>query len=71
VHITKPTRDLRSRLLPSASTSSAAAKNREKEKEDEMRLITSFIDLLDKCLALDPARRITAKEALAHSFVRG
>jgi len=40
-------------------------------KDDEMKLLTSFIDLLDKCLALDPARRITPKEALIHPFIRG
>jgi len=61
VHITKPTRDLRARM-PRPS---------EKVKEDETKLLNSFIDLLDKCLALDPARRCTPKEALLHPFVRG
>jgi serine/threonine-protein kinase PRP4 len=42
-----------------------------KMKDDEMKLLTSFIDLLDKCLALDPARRVTPKEALIHPFIRG
>jgi serine/threonine protein kinase len=42
-----------------------------KMKDDEMKLLTSFIDLLDKCMALDPARRITPKEALIHPFIRG
>jgi serine/threonine-protein kinase PRP4 len=40
-------------------------------KEDERKLLTSFVDLLDRCLALDPARRITPKEALVHPFLRG
>ncbi|KIJ63386.1 hypothetical protein HYDPIDRAFT_113375 [Hydnomerulius pinastri MD-312] len=62
VHISKPSRDLRSRLMPPSSV---------KLKDDEMKLLTSFIDLLDKCLALDPARRITPKEALVHPFIRG
>ncbi|KIK69712.1 hypothetical protein GYMLUDRAFT_151273 [Collybiopsis luxurians FD-317 M1] len=62
VHLSKPIRDLRSRLMPSAST---------KMKDDETKLLTSFIDLLDKCLALDPARRITPREALVHPFIRG
>ncbi|PFH53527.1 hypothetical protein AMATHDRAFT_54690 [Amanita thiersii Skay4041] len=62
VHISKPTRDLRARLMPPTST---------KLKDDENKLITSFIDLLDKCLALDPARRISPREALAHPFIRG
>ncbi|KAG6827312.1 hypothetical protein H0H92_012360 [Tricholoma furcatifolium] len=62
VHIAKPSRDLRARLMPPASA---------KLNDDENKLIVSFIDLLDKCLALDPARRITPREALAHPFVRG
>ncbi|ETW85096.1 hypothetical protein HETIRDRAFT_309361, partial [Heterobasidion irregulare TC 32-1] len=62
VHIAKPTRDLRARLMPAASA---------QMKDDERKMLTSFIDLLDKCLALDPARRITPKEALVHPFIRG
>ncbi|KAH7924078.1 kinase-like protein [Leucogyrophana mollusca] len=62
VHFSKPSRDLRARLLPPASV---------KLKDDESKLLTSFIDLLDKCLALDPARRISPKEALVHPFIRG
>ncbi|EGN96450.1 hypothetical protein SERLA73DRAFT_186186 [Serpula lacrymans var. lacrymans S7.3] len=62
VHISKPSRDLRSRLMPPASV---------KLKDDESKLLASFIDLLDKCLALDPARRITPREALVHPFIRG
>ncbi|KAH9930871.1 kinase-like domain-containing protein [Fomitopsis serialis] len=62
VHITAPTRDLRQRLMPPASV---------KMKDDEGKLLTSFIDLLDKCLALDPTKRISPKEALVHPFIRG
>ncbi|KAL5490604.1 PRP4_1 [Sanghuangporus weigelae] len=61
VHVTKPTRDLRSRLLPSSV----------KVVDEEAKLVTSFIDLLDRCLMLDPSRRITPKEALMHPFIRG
>ncbi|THH09984.1 hypothetical protein EW145_g1643 [Phellinidium pouzarii] len=61
VHMAKPHKDLRTRLFPSAS----------KYNDEEAKLITSFIDLLDKCLMLDPSRRITPKEALAHPFIRG
>ncbi|KAJ3876677.1 kinase-like domain-containing protein [Lentinula edodes] len=62
VHLSKPVRDLRSRLMPPTSV---------KMKDDESKLLTSFIDLLDKCLVLDPARRITPREALVHPFIRG
>ncbi|KAF8635728.1 hypothetical protein AX15_000344 [Amanita polypyramis BW_CC] len=62
VHITKPTRDLRARLMPSSSV---------KLKDEENKMIVSFIDLLDKCLTLDPSRRISPREALAHPFIRG
>lgn len=62
VHISKPTRDLRARLMPPSSV---------KLNDEEMRLLASFIELLDKCLTLDPSRRITPREALAHPFIRG
>lgn len=62
VHISKPSRDLRARLMPLASA---------KMQDEEVKVITSFIDLLDKCLALDPSRRITPKDALNHPFLRG
>jgi len=62
VHVTKPTRDLRTRLMPPTSA---------KLHDDEIKSITSFIDLLDRCLALDPSRRITPKDALNHAFIRG
>ena len=62
VHVTKPARDLRQRLMPPHSV---------KLKDEENKLLLSFIDLLDKCLALDPSKRITPKEALVHPFIRG
>jgi len=62
VHISKPTRDLRARLMPPSSV---------KLNDEEAKLLTSFIELLDKCLMLDPSRRITPREALAHPFIRG
>ena len=62
VHITKPPRDLRQRLVPPSSV---------KLKDEESKLLLSFVDLLDKCLALDPSKRITPKEALVHPFIRG
>ncbi|KAH9890455.1 kinase-like protein [Cubamyces lactineus] len=62
VHLTQPTRDLRQRLLPPSSV---------KLKDEESKLLMSFVDLLDKCLALDPSKRITPKDALVHPFIRG
>ena len=62
IHITKPSRDLRQRLVPPSSV---------KMKDDESKLLMSFVDLLDKCLALDPSKRLTPKEALVHPFIRG
>lgn len=61
VHISKPTRDLRARLMPSGL----------KVSDEEGKMLVQFVDLLDKCLALDPARRVTPREALGHPFVRG
>ena len=62
MHISKPTRDLRARLAPPTSV---------KMKDDELKMVMSFIDLLEKCLVLDPARRLTPKDALMHPFIRG
>ncbi|CCO35733.1 serine/threonine-protein kinase PRP4 [Rhizoctonia solani AG-1 IB] len=60
VTIAKPTKDIRARVLAASGTMS----------DEENKLTLAFVDLLDKCLALDPARRITPKEALMHPFVR-
>jgi serine/threonine-protein kinase PRP4 len=62
IHVSKPTRDLRTRLMSPTSS---------KMSDEDNKLIISFIDLLDKCLALDPSRRIAPREALAHPFIRG
>lgn len=42
-----------------------------KVNDEENKMLVAFIDLLDKCLSLDPARRINPREALAHPFIRG
>lgn len=60
--ISRPTRELKSRLLPSAAVQN-------KMPEDDLKLLINFVDLLDKALVLDPDRRMTAKEALAHPFL--
>lgn len=55
----KPTRDLRTRLL-------GASKGL---PEDEIKDLNLFIDLLDRCLTLNPEKRITPAEALKHPFI--
>ncbi|KAI0823829.1 kinase-like protein [Trametes gibbosa] len=62
VHLTQPSRDLRQRILPPSSV---------KLKDEESKLLLSFVDLVDKCLTLDPSKRITPREALVHPFIRG
>lgn len=62
VHISKPARDVRARLMPSGGA---------RLGDEETGVLMHFVDLLDRCLALDPARRITPREALAHPFIRG
>ena len=59
----KPVRDLKTKILGGASV--------KKMKEEEVRVLTSFVDLLEKCLTLDPGRRLTPREALVHPFIRG
>jgi serine/threonine-protein kinase PRP4 len=58
---TTSSNDLRSRLLPSSVIRGLT--------EDELRLTQHFVDLLNKTLELDPARRITPNEALKHPFL--
>lgn len=62
--VSKATRDLKSRLLPSSSV-------QVKMKDDELKLLLGFVDLLEKCLQLDPTRRLSPREALMHPFVAG
>ncbi|KAI0592894.1 kinase-like domain-containing protein [Biscogniauxia sp. FL1348] len=56
--IVKPTRDLRTRLLAASGGMSDA----------ESRDLNHFVDLLERCLALNPDKRITPSEALKHPF---
>ena len=55
----KPTRDLRARLL-------GASKGL---PEDEVKDLNLFIDFLEKCLMVNPDKRITPQEALKHPFI--
>lgn len=59
LNYTKPPRELKSRLLTTAIGMSEA----------ELKELNLFIDLLDKCLALNPEKRITPLEALKHPFI--
>ncbi|KAL9602320.1 MAG: hypothetical protein Q9219_001886 [cf. Caloplaca sp. 3 TL-2023] len=59
LNFTKPTRDLRARLVANA-----------KEMNDvEIKELYSFVDLLDRCLSLNPEKRCTPAEALRHPFI--
>ncbi|KAG8906242.1 U4/U6 small nuclear ribonucleoprotein prp4 [Tulasnella sp. 403] len=62
VFVQKATRDLRARLVPTSAA---------KGNDEESKSLLAFVDLLDKCLALDPAKRITPRDALIHPFIRG
>ncbi|EEP82516.1 serine/threonine-protein kinase prp4 [Uncinocarpus reesii 1704] len=55
----KPTRDLKSRLMGKGARLSDA----------ETKEINLFIDLLDRCLSLNPEKRCTPSEALRHPFI--
>ena len=41
-----------------------------KSKQDDRSLVRQLKDLMDKMLELDPARRISPKDAMAHPFLR-
>ena len=56
VEINQPTKDLTSILRSS------------KAGADDTRLVSSFTNLLDQCLVLDPTKRITIQDALKHPF---
>ncbi|KAI1736947.1 kinase-like domain-containing protein [Xylaria scruposa] len=56
--IVKPTRDLRTRLMAASGGMN----------DVESRDLNNFVDLLERCLALNPDKRITPSEALKHPF---
>ncbi|EMC92933.1 hypothetical protein BAUCODRAFT_96348 [Baudoinia panamericana UAMH 10762] len=55
----EPGKDVKARLAGNAKDLGAA----------EIKEHMAFVDLLEKCLQLDPARRITPGDALRHGFV--
>ncbi|KAI0176407.1 kinase-like protein [Hypoxylon sp. FL1284] len=56
--VVKPTRDLRTRLMAASGGMN----------DVESRDLNHFVDLLERCLALNPDKRITPSEALKHPF---
>ena len=54
-----PGKDLRARL----------SGNTKGMQQEEIKEHAAFVDLMDKCLQLDPARRVSPNEALRHAFV--
>lgn len=56
----KPTRDLKTRLL---------GKGTRGMTDSEAKELTLFVDLLDRCLSLNPEKRCTPAEALKHPFI--
>lgn len=56
----KPTRDLKSRLVGQHTRGMS---------DVEVKDLNLFVDFLDRCLALNPERRITPDEALKHPFL--
>ena len=56
----QPTRDLRARLLGANARGMAEA---------EVKELNLFVDLLEKCLSLNPEKRCTPSEALRHPFI--
>lgn len=67
INFVKPTRDLKSRLL--AATTGTGTGSKKIIPEAELKEVNLFADLLDRCLNLNPERRITPAEALKHPFI--
>ncbi|CAG7988022.1 unnamed protein product [Penicillium olsonii] len=56
----KPKRDLKTRLMGQGTRGMPEA---------EVKELSLFVDFLDRCLALNPEKRITPNEALVHPFL--
>ena len=59
IEILAPTEDLGALLMAKRAA------------DDDKRVVMHLRDLLEKMLTLDPARRLTVKEAMAHPFIKG
>ncbi|KAL8795503.1 MAG: hypothetical protein Q9195_002092 [Heterodermia aff. obscurata] len=59
LNFTKPTRDLRTRLMGNARGMA----------ELELKELNLFVDLLERCLTLNPEKRCSPNEALKHPFI--
>lgn len=59
MNFTKPTRDLRTRLMANAKGID----------DSELKELGLFVDLLERCLNLNPEKRCTPNEALKHPFI--
>lgn len=60
--INKPTRELKTRVMSAAAGAGA-------DDATEIKDLQLFIDLLDRCLNLNPEKRCTPTEALRHPFI--
>ncbi|KAL4958281.1 kinase-like domain-containing protein [Aspergillus filifer] len=58
----KPTRDLKTRLL-------GTGRGMRGMSDAEAKELALFVDLLDRCLSLNPEKRCTPAEALKHPFI--
>lgn len=57
--VVNPTRDLQSELIAGQSLPA-----------DQLRKVSQLKDLLEKALAIDPAKRISLNNALTHPFIQ-
>ncbi|KAI8800165.1 kinase-like domain-containing protein [Cladochytrium replicatum] len=60
----RPARDVKSRVYAVAGIGDGGGAG-----DEETKLVKDFADLLEKCLVLNPEKRIGVREALAHPFL--
>lgn len=63
----RPTRDMLSELL--AGAGGGARRAGAAVEDPQVRKARQFSELLDRMLALDPAKRISLRDALHHPFI--